>query len=67
MIVLRKDNSEGARINYISLVLLRKNNKLDKEIKREKYEIKIFWWNKIILLTLTKRACTLRERFCHFK
>jgi hypothetical protein len=48
-------------------VLLRKNNKLDKEIKREKYEIKIFWWNKIILLTLTKRACTLRERFCHFK
>jgi hypothetical protein len=42
MIVLRKHNSEGASINYISLVLLRKNNKLDKEIKREKYEIKIF-------------------------
>jgi len=42
MIVLRKDNSEGANINYISLVLLRKNNKLDKEIKREKYEINFF-------------------------
>jgi len=57
MIVLRKDNSEGARINYISLVLLRKNNKLDKEIKREKYEIKIFWWNKIILRVYKNNLC----------
>jgi len=57
MIVLRKDNSEGANINYISLVLLRKNNKLDKEIKREKYEIKIFWWNKIILRVYKNNLC----------
>ena len=57
MIVLRKDNSEGASINYISLVLLRKNNKLDKEIKREKYEIKIFWWNKIILRVYKNNLC----------
>jgi hypothetical protein len=38
-------------------VLLRKNNKLDKEIKREKYEIKIFWWNKIILRVYKNNLC----------
>jgi hypothetical protein len=38
-------------------VLLRKNNKLDKEIKREKYEIKIFWWNKIIWRVYKNNLC----------
>jgi len=57
MIVLRKDNNEGASINYISLVLLRKNNKLDKKIKRKKYEIKIFWWNKIIWRVYKNNLC----------